>query len=45
MMLKPSYFIVRPDGYIALAGGAPCGADIERYFAASEVRLEPDTAA
>jgi 2-polyprenyl-6-methoxyphenol hydroxylase-like FAD-dependent oxidoreductase len=38
---KPSYFVVRPDGHIALAGGRIQAQDIERYFAGRGIRLSP----
>jgi cytochrome c5 len=38
---KPTYFIVRPDAYIALAGGRIETRDIERYFAGRDIRLSP----
>ena len=36
----PSYFVLRPDGYVALAGGRLMPAGIERYFVARDVRLQ-----
>ena len=42
---KPSYFLLRPDGYIALAGGRIAAQDIERYFAGRGIRLSPQAQA
>jgi 2-polyprenyl-6-methoxyphenol hydroxylase-like FAD-dependent oxidoreductase len=42
---KPSYFLLRPDGYIALAGGRIEAQDIERYFAGRGIRLSPQAQA
>ena len=39
----PSYFVLRPDGYIALAGGRIEAQDIERYFAGRDIGLSPYT--
>ncbi|MGH8665670.1 MAG: FAD-dependent oxidoreductase [Burkholderiales bacterium] len=39
----PCYFVLRPDGYIALAGGRLMAQDIERYFAGRDIRLPPHT--
>jgi len=36
----PSYFVLRPDGYIALSGGRLRLEDIDRYFATREIRLQ-----
>ncbi|MPZ47110.1 MAG: hypothetical protein GEV05_27860 [Betaproteobacteria bacterium] len=35
----PCYFVLRPDGYIALTGGRLMVQDIERYFAGRDIRL------
>ena len=37
----PSYFLLRPDGYIALSGGWLALADFDHYFAARHIRLAP----
>jgi cytochrome c5 len=42
---KPSCFVLRPDGYIALAGGRIEAQDIERYFAGRDIRLSPQAQA
>jgi 2-polyprenyl-6-methoxyphenol hydroxylase-like FAD-dependent oxidoreductase len=39
----PSYFVLRPDGYIALSGGRLRLEDIDHYFAAREIRLQSST--
>jgi hypothetical protein len=38
---KPSYFLLRPDGHIGLAGGRVAVADVERYFALRGIHFGP----